>query len=218
MRLPKINQKVSLRIPRGSWEGLYPTYVEGIGPQALTVAYPTYGGANVPLTIGEEVLLEFIDGGERLAFPTHVTGRYTQVVPILSLALPAPGTIRRHQQRDFVRLEATLPISFAVLPENPDEKGTEKLFLRGRTMDISGNGAQIASAVAYPAGTRLELILELPDGDVRIEALVVRLAQQPTPKEVWLGVRFVRVDDRDRERIIRYIFTEQRSRRQKGLL
>lgn len=220
MRLPKINQKVSLRIPQGAWEGLYSTYVEGIDQGTLTVAPPMYRGVNVPLLRGEEVMVEFIEGGERLAFPTRVLGHFTQVVPILSLELPAPGSIRRHQQRDFVRLDANLPISFALLPDEEPEKGeeTERVFHRGRTMDISGSGAQIVTKEVYPVGTKVELILHLPGAEVTIEAEVVRLAEHPTPTEAWLGVRFIKLDERDRERIVRYIFSEQRSRRQKGLL
>lgn len=221
MRLPKINQKASLRILEGPWEGLYSTYVEGIEENALTVAHPMYGGANLPLMVGEEVLLEFIDGGERLVFPTRVLGHFTQVVPILSLSLPVPGSIRRHQQRDFVRLDSNLSLRYALMPERTSEEGKEEeppVFHAGRTQDISGSGAQIVTPEAYPIGTRLQLVLEMPGGAVHIEAVVVRLAHRPTPREVWLGVRFTRVEERDRERIVRYIFSEQRFRRQKGLL
>ena len=215
MRLPKINQKVSLRILQGSWEGLYSTYVEGIEGGGLTVAQPMYGGATVPLLVGEEVLLEFIDGGERLVFPTRVLGRATEVVPILSLSLPAPGSIRRHQQRDFVRLDSNLPLRYAPVPEKDADP---PVFHKGRTMDISGSGAQIITHEVYPIGTKLQLVLELPGGAVPLEVEVVRMAHHPAPREFWLGVRFTGVDERDRERIVRYIFSEQRFRRQKGLL
>lgn len=222
MRLPKISQKVSLRISQGSWEGLYSTYVEGIEQKAMTVAHPMHGGAVVPLQVGEAVLVEFIDGGERLLFSTRVLGYYTQVVPILSLAVPTPGSILRHQQRDFVRLDANLPLRYAFMAAETSDEGaeeaTEKVYLPGRTMDISGSGAQIVVQEIQPIGTRLELVLNLQGIDVHLETEVVRLPQYPTPRAIWLGVRFVRVDERDRERIVRYIFSEQRSRRQKGLL
>lgn len=220
MRLPKINQKVSLRVLDGAWKGLYSTYVEGMDQQTFTVAHPMFGGANVPLHVGEELEVEYIDGGERLHFPTKVLGHFTQVVPILSLAMPAPGSIRRYQQRDFVRLDANLPLQYAVRSNEPAAEGqeAEKRFQRGRTMDISGGGAQIVVAEVLPVGTRLELVLQLPDGELRLEAEVVRLAQPPAPREAWLGVRFVNLDERERQRIVRFIFSEQRSRRQKGLL
>lgn len=220
MRLPKINQKVSLRIISGAWEGLYSTYVEGLDSQVLTVAVPMYGGGNLLLPKDEEILVEFIDGGDRLAFPTRVLGHLNQVVPLLALAAPAPGSVRIHQQREFVRLNANLSVSYALLlPETAEkEKGAQKLLLRGRTMDVSGSGAQIVTPEAYPTGSRLELLLHLQGGDVPIEAVVVRVAQQPNPKEYWLGVRFVKMEERDRERIVRFIFSEQRARRQKGLL
>ncbi|MFZ5814135.1 MAG: flagellar brake protein [Bacillota bacterium] len=224
MRLPKINQKISLRIPKGSWEGLYATYVEAIDQQTITVAEPMYGGATIPLLKGEEVMIEFVDGGERLAFSTQVLGRSQEVVPVVTLALPGPGGIHRYQQRDFVRLDTNLPLSYAVLPAGkPEAKGEqgeepEKVYHRGRTLDISGSGAQIVAHEAYPMGTKLELLLQLSGATLTLQAQVVRLAQQAGPREFWLGVRFVQLDERDRERIVRFIFSEQRFRRQKGLL
>lgn len=220
MRLPKINQKVSLRVLQGSWEGLYSTYVEGMDQGALTVAHPMYGGETVPLMVGEEVLIEFVDGGERLLFPSRVLGHFTQVVAILSLSLPVPGLIRRHQQRDFVRLDSNLSLRYALIPERAPEEGEVEppVFHVGRTLDVSGSGAQIVTHEAYPNGARLQLVLEMPGGAVPLEAVVVRIAHRPSPREVWLGVRFTRVEERDRERIVRYIFSEQRFRRQKGLL
>lgn len=220
MRLPKINQKIALRIPTGSWEGLYSTYVEAFDQRSLTVAEPMYGGGTIPLLVGDEVMIEFVDGGERLAFNTQVVRRLTQVVPLVALALPAPGSIHRHQQRDFVRLEANVPLSYAPVPvSSPEEKEVPvRQYLRGRTMDISGSGAQIVVGEPYPLGTELDLLLKLPEGEVRLQAQVVRLVQQLKGREVWLGVRYTAVGERDRERIVRFIFSEQRFRRQKGLL
>lgn len=221
MRLPKINQKVSVRILTGSWQGLYSTYVEGVDQTALTIAQPMYGGVHIPLLVGEEVTVEFIDGGERLAFSSHVLGHFTQVVPIVSLMLPAPGSVRRHQQRDFVRVDVNLPLRYRLVPAKPPESDEEKgeaPYHEGRTLDISGSGAQVVAHEPYSVGTRLDLLLTLPGDSLVIEAEVIRVAESSNPREAWLGVRFTRVDERDRERIVRYIFAEQRFRRQKGLL
>lgn len=225
LRLPKINQKAFLRLRSGPWAGLYPTYVEGLDATSISVAQPMFGADLVPLPIDEEVVVEWVDAGERFAFPCQVIGRTMQVVPIVMLTLPQPGMVKRHQQRDFVRLDATLPVVYARLPElestgstTADEEPQALQYLGSRTLDISGNGAQIVTHQVLPIGSKLVLKLDLQGEELEIGAEVVRLADQQGSNEAWLGVRFTELSERDRERIVRFIFNEQRTRRQKGLL
>lgn len=227
IRLPKINQKAFLRLRSGPWAGLYPTYVEGLDASSLSVAQPMFGAELVPLPVNEEVYVEWVEGGERFAFPTYVIGHAKQVVPIVTLARPKPDVVQRHQQRDYVRLDATLPMAYAALPEPgeevPDAPAAEGepeplQYLGSRTLDISGNGAQIVTHQVLPVGCKLVMKLDLQGEELEIGAEVVRLADQPGSTEARLGVRFTEMSERDRERIVRFIFNEQRSRRQKGLL
>ena len=91
------------------------------------------------------------------------------------------------------------------------------------TVNISGGGALIVTGESYPPGTRLDLVLHLPDRVIPVEAEVVRhvpVAVVPgsgDPVQTRLGVRFTQIEERDREQIIRFIFAEHRRRRRKGL-
>ncbi len=222
MRLPKINQKVELQIPTGSWKGSYSTYIADIDDGTISVAQPMVGGSTVPLLRNEEVALEYvIESGERLHFPARVLGHYGMGVPVITLSMPTPQQVQRYQLRDFVRLDANVPLYFALKPApglSAEEEDRQKVFHRSRTSDISGSGAQILLDKVYPSGTRIDLVLQLEGANLPLTAEVVRTVQQVTPKEVWTGVRFLRVEERYRERIIRFIFSEQRTRRQKGLM
>lgn len=224
MNLPRINQKMWLRVTSGPWKGHYPTYVEGIDPHGITVAVPMFGGSYVPVGVDDVVSLDFLEGGERLGFQAQVLQRIEGSVPLLILSQPSPGSVMRQQLRDFVRLDITLPVSYAIVPnERPTVKLEQqpkepKRFLMGRTIDLSGGGAQMITGEPHPIGTKLELILELDETTLQINAEVVRKADHPGTREVCLGVHFIDLCDRDRERIVRFIFQEQRERRRKGLL
>jgi len=224
LRLPKINQKVELKVLSGPWRGAYSTYIADLDSRTLSVAQPMVGGMAVPLPRNEEVELEFIiENGDRLHFTTRVLGHYVQVVPVITLAMPSPDSVTRHQLRDFVRLDANIPLYYAIKPPaseglSPDEEDKRKVFHKSHTIDISGSGAQILFKESHPVGTMLDIVLQLEGMNLPITAQIVRIVQQVKPKEVWLGVRFTKVEERYRERIIRYIFNEQRARRQKGLM
>lgn len=61
---------------------------------------------------------------------------------------------------------------------------------RGVCVDLSGSGMALDIEGAPALGTRVEVILELPDGQrARADAEVVRAADRP-PGHSWLGLRF----------------------------
>ncbi|HYF95557.1 MAG TPA: PilZ domain-containing protein [Symbiobacteriaceae bacterium] len=218
MELPNINQKVELKLLTGPFAAAYSTYVEDAGHDGITVVHPSVGGKLVPLAPGDTVRLEYaVKGLARLAFATRVTRVDPASVPLITVALPEAKQVERFQQRDFVRLDAELKLLYYVV-STPDNAARPGGVFRSHTRDISGNGAQILCPDQYPPGTQLDIHLEVGDRVVHAVGEVIRLVHQLSPREFWMGVRFVGLDERDRDVIIRYIFAEQRDRRRKGLL
>lgn len=218
MELPNINQKIEFKILHGPYSAAYSTYVDDANDQFIAVVRPLVGGKPVPLALGETVRVEYaVKGLARLAFPTRVLGLEEEQVPVARLSLPDKTQVERFQQRDFVRMDAVLSLLYYVV-STPDHTPRPGGVFRSHTRDISGNGAQIMCPEAYPVGTQLDIHLEVAGRSVHAVGEVIRLVQQLSPKENWVGIRFVGLDERDRDVIIRYIFTEQRERRKKGLL
>ncbi|BAD40471.1 conserved hypothetical protein related to flagellar biosynthesis [Symbiobacterium thermophilum IAM 14863] len=221
LRLPTINQQLTIYIPTGWWKGRYSTYLEALEDSTIRVAHPMFGSALIPLMPGDEVMVEYVYNGERVGFAAQVLQRVTEETPALILTRPGPGDIRRQQLRNFVRLDISLPIEYAPGGRKAGEEEPE--LLPGRTVNISGGGALIVTGESYPPGTRLDLVLHLPDRVIPVEAEVVRhvpVAVVPgsgDPVQTRLGVRFTQIEERDREQIIRFIFAEHRRRRRKGL-
>ncbi|MEW8977254.1 MAG: PilZ domain-containing protein [Symbiobacterium sp.] len=219
MRLPVINERVTIYVPQGIWKGRYPTYLEAVDEQTLRVAHPMYRSALLPVMPGDEVVVEYLEGGERVGFEATVLERSSGDMPTLVLTRPEPGAIRRLQLRNFVRLDVSLPVDYAPSgTRRPASEGEGEAELKsGRVVNLSGGGAQLLVEEEFPVGARLDLVLHLPDRVIPAEAEVVRHITEPhAPPR--LGVRFTAIEERDRERIVRYIFAEQRQRRRKGLL
>lgn len=222
MRLPTINQRLTIYVPTGWWKGRYSTYLEAVEESSIRVAHPMFGSALIPVMPGDEVVVEYLHDGERVGFSAQVLQRVEGATPALVLTKPEPAEIRRQQLRSFFRLDVSLPIEYVPSGRKPDGDAEPEL-VPGRTVNISGGGAQIVTRESYPVGTRLDVVIHLPDRLIPAEVEVVRhvpvavvpgSGEAPEPR---MGVRFTQIDDRDREQIVRFIFAEHRRRRRKGL-
>ena len=97
-------------------------------------------------------------------------------------------------KRQYKRIEAHIPITFA----------GDRIEGDGVVKDISmgGCGLELAAETQVPTGALLELRLRISDQEppVIVEAATVRVAR---PK--FLGVQFLRLQPRDRERLSQFI-------------
>lgn len=217
----QINQQIELKILEGPSHGAFVTRVEDIGPDhSLRLALPAEGNLGAAIQPGVMVRCEYADDGVACSFHTRCLGVEMGRVPVL--LLKAPEKIERIQRRDYVRLDASLPVRFTVVGAPEGFQYDAVLTLTSRTRDISGGGALLLSPLGLVPGTRIDLLVELPGSQpVHSMAEVVRMAgdDQQMSGGVWpIGVRFIGMDDRHRESIIRFIFSEQRERRRKGLM
>ncbi|MCL4490653.1 MAG: PilZ domain-containing protein [Nitrospirae bacterium] len=128
---------------------------------------------------------------------------------------------KQSNSRDFFRVDAHIPFISCLVP--PDEK--ENLFsdildkdsvpaLRKnplKKVDISGSGIAFATVERYAAGDLVEMSMVLErvhDGVLVVHGEVVR--SQPAGGMYKVAVRFVHLDDRIRDLIIRFVFARER--------
>jgi hypothetical protein len=115
---------------------------------------------------------------------------------VVPLAPPRPP-----QRRDAARIDLVRPV--AMIPE-----GFKVGWLNGFTRNVSAGGVLVAGADALHEGERLRLRFELDD-----EAdLIDLLARVVRADDAWglRGLRLERLADRERERIVRFVFARQR--------
>ena len=121
-----------------------------------------------------------------------------------ALRVDATGTIELIQRRDYVRVEAFVPVTY-----HPD--GPDGWVATAHTLDVSGGGFRIGAAEGLRLGDMRRFDIELGEGtdDVQAVAAAVREAGEDS-----FGMQFVEIPERDRQRLVRWVFARERLARQ----
>jgi hypothetical protein len=81
------------------------------------------------------------------------------------------------------------------------------------TTDVSGSGLGLSGELSYREGDNILVSLTLPDSPARpiyICGQVVRSTAKEDARQVGMAVKFVEINELDRERLIRFNFRQQR--------
>jgi hypothetical protein len=121
-----------------------------------------------------------------------------------ALRVTATGTIELIQRRDYVRVEAFVPVTY--LPDGPDG-----WTATAHTLDVSGGGFQITAAEGLRLRDIMRFTLELGEGEEPLSAVAeaVRDVGDQT-----FGLRFVEIPETERQRLVRWVFARERLARQ----
>jgi hypothetical protein len=140
--------------------------------------------------------------GTLLAVPGREGTVRDDLLHFLRAVVPlAPPRGTPQQRRDHARIDLVRPV--AMIPD-----GFQVGWLNGFVRNVSAGGVLVAGAEALDAGDRLRLRFELDSED----DLVDLLARVVRTDDAWglRGLRLEGVSERERERIVRYIFARQR--------
>jgi hypothetical protein len=163
-----------------------PATVESADGGTVTVAL-TVRDDRIARLMGREVFVEAMSG--------RGINRFTGVLKsdtggVLTLAMT--GAVERIQRREFVRVEAIVPVVV---------KGVDQpLGGETTTLDVSGRGIRITDPWELPMALPVRLEMKLPDGSVHVLGRVVREAG---PGE--RGINFEDLPRAEEDRIIKYI-------------
>jgi c-di-GMP-binding flagellar brake protein YcgR len=121
-----------------------------------------------------------------------------------ALRVDTVGTIELIQRRDYVRVEAFVPVTY-----NPD--GVDGWVATAHTLDVSGGGFRIGNADGLRLGDMRRFQIELGEGedDINVVAAAVREAGEDS-----FGMRFIEISERERQRLVRWVFARERLARQ----
>lgn len=214
----RIGQRVEIDVDLPGFTGTYSSRVEDMTDTSLTLALPSRARLFVPLTKGQTIIVSFWGDSVHYSSETRVLERRTKPLPVV--IVERPTNFKRHQRRNFVRFDARLPLQFyRIQDREPPEESPEVFTVE--TTDISGGGVSFLTSMRLEMKCRLQLELALP-GDKPVKAIgsVVRVVNNPRSvrKRYRVGVSFLVIEERDRDRIIKFIFARQRELRRKGLL
>lgn len=130
-----------------------------------------------------------------------------------SLIVTRPYRVTRIQRRNFVRVEANLPVNFII--QQQDDKA---FIIKAETTDISGGGLLVYLSQFLPLFAELDIELEISTGSAK--PVVLKIPSQVCRSNklrddfYQIGISFLDVQENDRDKIIKYIFKRMRELRQ----
>jgi hypothetical protein len=170
--------------------GALPATVEAAEPGALRVALAV-ADSRVRRLGGSEVAVEVTSGRgiQRYAGTLELDGGRAEILRIV-----LTGEAERIQRREWVRIEAVVPVRVHGLDEPIGGETT--------TVNVSGGGVLVLDPWSIPLGTDVRIELQAEAGGEPIRALgrVVR-----DPGNDQKGVRIVDIGREDEERLVRFI-------------
>lgn len=205
-----VNQRVEIALDTSPSAQRFSSRIEGLTEKHMHLAMPMSKAIPVILRPGSKFYGRVVAQGSVWLFTSTFIDKSMATVP-LWICEP-PYDLKKVQLRSFVRLLAALPLNYTNIEEDPNQS------YAATTRDISGGGLQITSKQSLSVGASLQLAVSLPDfGTVHAKATTVRVDQPPETNIYWIAVRFTEIAEKDREKIIKYIFRKQSELRKKGL-
>lgn len=197
---------------------LYKSRIADIQGESLAIEIPIdeETGKMHGFPMKTEITISFVDmGGIKYAFDTIVTGKSRDNIPLLLINMPKLDQIRKIQRRDYLRVPTNLKLTFT--PQNKEES------VEGTTIDVGGGGAGFAldSSINLELGDELVCSITIPVARkgldvIRFSAKVARIIP---PNEGYnlqrIGLQIMDIQERDRDKIIRYCFQRELELRKK---
>lgn len=205
-----INNRVEIE-----WDdGYYKSIIQDIDRDSIYINIPVNEGKYLSLNCNDKITVFYFHGEKIFKFRTIVIGR--KVEKILLIALRKPQKMQRIQRRNFVRINLILKTYAALIDDKRDLEeichankcNTQFNFFDADIIDISGGGLKISTKKEIQFGE--EIIVNVPFENENM-AIKGRIIRKQNEKEKYIyGVKFLNIDVKTREKIIRFIFSKMR--------
>ncbi|MDP9749931.1 flagellar brake protein [Thermoanaerobacter pentosaceus] len=196
-----------LRLGLNNSQNMYSSQVQDISKNGtILIDTPVYSGDLVPVRIGSIVQVIYFTKQGLFTFYAKVLNRFSGKLALLEI-MPI-SNVERLQRRQYFRLEKVIPFTYTISEEE------DKVY-KGLIQDISGGGLKCKVDKKLEIGTIINCVFTL-DQEITITGKVVRY-DELLEKGYEVGICYVNISEKVREKIISYIFEEQRKSRQKGI-
>ncbi|MNI15078.1 Flagellar protein YcgR [compost metagenome] len=210
--LPKVNQILHLQvnsIDEEETKNIYKSRIADITEDSIIMEVPLdeKSGRLKRLYMGDEISAYYLSkDGVKNFFNTSVTGFNEDVIRLVHIKKPELEAITKVQRRNFLRVPAELEIAV---------KYSEQLQFVALTDDVGGGGISFTCDGFIPLAINYTiscwLLVPYKNGTlehVPFKGDMVRVKQLETGKQLAM-VSFVDINDRDRQKLIRFCFERQ---------
>ncbi len=212
----------------GSQKKVYESkVVDVLGEDRLEIFMPIEQTKLVLLPVNAEYNIHFITGRGLFQCKAKVSNRYKNgALYLLELKLLSP--LQKYQRREFYRYPCMLDMQVRELSE-AEQKGIEQDGIfdaeelpgdKAVIVDLSGGGLRFTSMTPFAPKSIVvcEFVLQRENSRKRhyiAGELLSCKRLENNPGQYEERVRFVHIPPREREEIIRFIFEEERKKRQR---
>lgn len=146
------------------------------------------------------------DSKKTLSFKAILTDRIQSDFPIYELSFITD--LKEMQRRENVRVHCSLPIDFI----DEDSMQKESIPCEGTIVNLSASGLRLSCSVNYKMNTNLLIQFEIENREYQLNAKIVykELIPQKERSIYHYGIKFIDIEEREREKIIQYLFTLMR--------
>lgn len=194
------------------------------GENTAIIAAPIHEGAIFPVHMGTVINIYFNNKKDNdinlFRFKASVSGRETNENLAL-LKIDIESGIEKVQRRKYYRLDCSVPVRYRVVNSFSDNRNEKIEFKKTITGNLSGGGICLLLEEKIEIGKLVECEINIdPNRMIRTFGKVVRFDNSKIEGKFKyeVGIAFVKINDNDREAVVRYIFDEQRKLRKKGLI
>lgn len=228
--LEKIETRISVDPDKGPEVYTSQVLDEGESDNIL-VAMPIKEGKVIPLSVGQEFFATFYTSNGLLRCRVAVASRFKRNALFL-MELVQKTSLQKMQRREYFRHACRVQIDYRVLGEEEQQAvesgnayvGDEELqtWKRATMLDLSGGGIHFVTSAhekdANLMEVRFPVIYKGKSEVIYAYARLLRSQRNGNNNTIYdHHVKFWLMDSGQREKIIRYIFDEQRKNRAKQL-
>ncbi|RKD34455.1 flagellar brake protein [Thermohalobacter berrensis] len=213
--LPKVGDKVDIKVLDPSYKEKYVSQILNVLDEyTYEISGPIHKRNIVPLSLGLQIKVMYCKEQKgRFMFKAKIIEREKK--PIYKIKIERLNKIKRLQERNFYRL----PIMIKVIKQFQNMKNKEIEKEECITEDISGGGLRILCNKKHNLDDIVLCKFTMNGIELSLKCQVVRTEDCDNKNYKYsLGMKFIDITDYQREKIIKFIFDEQRKLRQKGLI
>ncbi|MCM8710987.1 PilZ domain-containing protein [Clostridium sp. SYSU_GA19001] len=199
-------------------EGWYKSRIEDVHNDFISIGIPIREGEYIPLRKGEIIEVIYYYRGSCYKFNTVVVDRTAGKIPTIQLAYPKE--VFKIQRRKYVRVPIVYSILYSKekqLSYDKSEKiNMESNLFKATMVDLSGGGLKIKLKDELKVGDILKMHIPIGTEEIIVKGSVVRFEKDEVNRINISGISFIDLEDRIREKIIRFIFKIMRNQMRKA--
>ena len=206
-----INTNVNFHILSGEYKGIYHSRIEDVNNEFIYFSAPTSKTIPLPVSPGTDVEVSYITNKGRFSFSSVITKRVKDKIHLVEVK--KPSILYRKELRRFFRINTRLTAIMIVSDVQVKsgslkmEKKTYEVFIK----DLSGGGMRIVASQPLRIEQAVEFDLsESLDLTNNIFGKVVNIySPEQTTDKVEAGIEFISIKEKDRDKIIKYVYQRQ---------